>query len=314
MHKNLLPIQRSFVRPHPLVRRNERERLMVLGAAGMTLALIVLMVVVLNSRSEASLKPEMVQPAADPARLTIGTVTLYVPERDVPVGTKLSAVKFKEVYWPRNNVPPGAIRDLAMLQSMYAKAALSADVPVVQTNLSSKPTEGPLMVTAGYRAISVEIDDVSGVDMLVQPGTRVDVMLTFTQEQQKVTRIIVQNARVLSFAGTTERDIENSAPASWRNQRRSQRSTVTLEVLPTDALKIQNARNMGKLALMMRPMEDSSSPDVTEVDGRMVAGLERPVAQPARNACNKGTVRMAGQEYTVNCDGTIAKVINPNEP
>src|ERR1051326_5016151 len=49
----------------------------------------------------------------------IGSVVLFAPTRDIPAGTKLADITFKEIYWPRNQTPPGAVFDLAEIRDRY---------------------------------------------------------------------------------------------------------------------------------------------------------------------------------------------------
>lgn len=302
-----------FVKQHPLVRRSEKERMMVLGAVGLTFTLILLMVILLHNRSDASVRNDARQAQVDQVRPAIGSVALMVPSRDIPAGTKLSPDAFKEAVWPRNHVPEGAVRDVATLVGMYSKSSLVSGQPVLRAALSSQPTSGPLPVTPGFRAVTIEVDATSSLEGHALPGSRVDVLLTFVKENEKTTKVIVQNARILSAGGQSDKDMENLPPAMRRQ--RVQNSTVTLEVLPTDALKIQTAKSMGKLGLMMRSQDDNVAPEVTEINERNVGDGSAARAQPnLRQNCSRGSVRMEGREYAIGCDGSLSMVVNPNEP
>lgn len=291
-----------------LRRRNDRERLLFITAAGLAFSLLVIMLVVLSNRPADARQNQVVPPASQipPA---LGTVTLYTPERQVRPGVKLSDVNFKEVYWPRNQVPEGAVRDLAELKDMYSKAVIEPGVPVQHSLLSNQPVEDALPLTPGNRAISIEIDQVSGLEGHALPGTKVDVTLTYMKEQQLTTKIIVQNARVLSYGGVTKAELAN---ATGKTERVASK-TITLDVAPGDALQIQTARQMGRLGLMMRTQDDDKAPSVTELSGNDIQGSRKERPAPQR-ACTKGTVKVAGKEMVIGCDGTISELTHPDSP
>lgn len=310
-------MQPKFVRYHPVVRRSDREKMMFVLAAVVALALLSAMVLVLNSRTEANAPITQRQSPVEPIRPAIGTVTLWAPDSSVAPGTKLSNVKFKEVYWPRNNVPEGAIRDLAEVRELYAKSVLAANMPLNRNSLSSSPSDAPLPVSKGRRAISIEVDATSGLEGHALPGSRVDVLLTFVKDSNKTTKIIVQNAKVLSYGGSVESDPMLVAANAVRSvtARRTPSSTITLEVLPSDALKIQNARSMGRLGLMMRSLDDTNAAEITEIGEMDVSGDKQVKRVPTTEAnCTKGSVRIDGREFSVGCDGRVSEILNPNEP
>ena len=213
-------------------RRSERERLFFFLAAGLAFSLLIISLVVLNFRTEAVAKSDLVPTAQNPLPRSLGTVTLYAPERQVHQGSKLSEVKFKEVYWPHDQVPEGAIRDLAEVKNMYAVETLRALLPIQRGMLSSEPVQASLPVTTGNRAIAIQLDAYSAVEGHIRPGSRVDVTLTHYEQGDLTTKVIVQNARVLSYGGMVKNEqVLNNAPRRVMN-------SATLDVSPEDALTI----------------------------------------------------------------------------
>ena len=158
------------------VRNHQRERLFFVAAAGLCFSLFLILIFVLNFRSDANAKsdvrPAEVLPSANP-----GTVTLLTPERPIKPGEPLAQVRFKELYWPRNQVPEGAVRDVAEVQGMYAKVALSPQVPLQRANLTKEASQIVLPVTPGNRAVTIDVDETSGIEGHALPGTKVDIVL-----------------------------------------------------------------------------------------------------------------------------------------
>lgn len=316
-------MSQRFVKYHPMVRKSERERLMLVGAAGLTCLLLTVFIFVLHNRSEANVPKDMTpEVTAEAARPAIHGVTLLAPVQTITAGTKLSSIELKEIYWPRNRVPEGAIRDAAEIKNLYANANLMADQPLVRSSLTTKPSRTSVTIRPGFRAITVELDANGTVDQLAQPGTFVDVLLTFEKEGLNETKILVQNVRVLSFSGEIEEQVEaamdaNTAARLARSGRsRQSSSTISLEVSVEDALKIQTAKTMGRLGLMLRPPEEAVTANGTDsVDANTVAdGKKRTKTAKNNSDCNKGRIKVSGREFILGCNGDLSQVADPYDP
>lgn len=282
-------------------------------AVGATVSLLLFLVVVLSFRSSDAGARETIRAtdvSAPPS--AIGSVALLTPEREVPPGTKLSTIELKEVYWPRNQVPEGAIRDLAEVKALYSKMSLPAGQPIVRTNLSETPVRGTLPLTKGYRAVSIEVDATAGIEGHALPGTRVDVVLTHVKDGNLTSKVIIQNSRVLSYGGDDksldQRQLE------LMNGPKATSSTITLEVIPNDALKLQTARQLGRLSLTMRAPDDELGTGGDEVDANDLEGNSNGRRQNSSADCLKGSVRIDGKEFLVDCRGQVNQVIKSDEP
>lgn len=302
----------KFGRYYPALggKTNERERLLFIAAAGLAFSLLVILFVFFSFRSKnddarATATNHNSIPAA------IGTVTLLTPDRLVRAGTKLSDVQFKEVYWPRNQVPDGAVRDINEMKDWFAKVDLQAGSPIQRAQLSREPMQTTLPVSPGNRAVSFEVDATAGIEGHALPGTRVDVVLTFYENGNLTSKVIVQNARVLSYGGDfTPIDKRAVTLAGPRTASR----TITLDVAPKDALSITTAKQLGRLSLIMRSAGDEKGPEVTEFGAERFNDPTQKRDRARSGSCTKGTVRMGGKEYIVSCDGSINQLMNPNEP
>lgn len=289
---------------------SEREKLVFIAAAGLLFSLLVILFAVFSFREDAG--ANQTGSNASPIPATVGTVTLLTPDRMVKASDPLSEVVFKEMYWPRNQVPEGAIRDVAELRGLYARVNLEPGSPVLRSQLSREPTARiTLPLTPGNRAVSINVDETSGIEGHALPGTRVDVVLTYYEQGQLTTKVIVQNARVLSFGGdtTTVQQRQNLPGAT-----RVQKSTVTLDVVPKDALAIRTAQQLGKLALIMRAPEDDKTAVADQFAQGDFSDQKNKGQSQKQRACTRGKMRIDGKEYVVECDGSISQVLNSDEP
>jgi pilus assembly protein CpaB len=102
--------------------------------------------------------------------------------------------------------------------------------------------------------MSVRINDVAGLSGLVQPNSRVDVLVTLRetggQGTEEVSKLFLENMRVLSMGSRTTRDASGeSNPAT----------TATLEVTPAQAEKLAVALRHGAVQLVLRGFDDADS-------------------------------------------------------
>ncbi len=288
---------------------NDRERLLFVAAAGLAFSLLIILVVLFNFKDPANAG---VQAASAPPEIptAVGTITLLTPDRSIKAGTPLADVQFKEVYWPRNQVPDGAVRDTAELKNMYAKVELEAGVPMQRKHITSEQSNIALPLTPGNRAVAIQINDETSVEQHTRPGTHVDVVLTYYQSGELTSKVIVQNARVLSLGGDTN-PMGNLGAMSQGNatllRNTSSSRTITLDVAPKDALEILTAKKLGDLSLMMR--NDNAPMPTVEV-----RGAELDDKKKSRTSCKRGTVKIQGEEFVMNCDGSMTRMSDPYEP
>ncbi|MCB0328583.1 MAG: Flp pilus assembly protein CpaB [Bdellovibrionales bacterium] len=299
-----------FGRPHPSMgRASDRDRKLFIAAAILAMSLVLVLAVVFkfkiaNGTQEKT--PELVNPNA--ATENIATITILAPERPVQAGTALADVRFKKIFWPRNQVPEGAIQDVSEIRGKYAKIDLAAGAPIQSGQLTDQIATAALPLTPGNRAVTINIDSERAIEYHVLPGTIVDVVLTHYIGSEMNAKIIVEKARVLSLGGSTDAEAAHSG-----GQRLMRSQTVTLDVSPKDALRVIGSKRLGQLSLLLRDQGDNEHSPVTEVT--TVDIIEEKVEAPkARKQCTKGRVRIDGSEFIVHCDGNMFPVGAGLEP
>jgi pilus assembly protein CpaB len=192
--------------------------------------------------------------------------------RDMPIGTLLKKTDLKIVGMLEKDVPKGAMftdRDAINRVLLYP---VMVNEPLLISKVSSTTTaEGvPSTIEPGYRAMSVQISDVSGVAGLIQPGSRVDVIFTRPGSMaEAITTTILQNVKVLSMGRITQvgQQVDPRAPKM---------PVVTLVLTPADAQKLELAKNQGKISLSLRnPLDNSAAantgPVTTEILDPMIS-------------------------------------------
>jgi pilus assembly protein CpaB len=152
----------------------------------------------------------------------------------------------------------------------------------------SPPGTGPglqVKITPGKRAMAVKIDDVVGVSGLIQPDSRVDVLVTLRDQQsdgEQVSKVFMSNMRVLSV-GTIDRSGPDNRPIVA--------TSATLEVTPIEAERLAVAMRDGTIQLVLRGYGDPDS--VSTKGARSEDVLQRPSRPAPPVAASAPSVRRA---------------------
>src|ERR1039457_4478033 len=182
------------------------------------------------------------------------TLRMVVATHDMPMGTLLKKSDLKIVNYPEKDVPKGSVFQVAGAENRVLMVPLNTNEPVLQGKLSDMTSvEGvSSTIDKGYRAVSVQVTDVSGVAGLIQPGSHVDVIFTRPGSMaEATTSTILQNVKVISTGRTVAigQTVDPRAPKS---------PTVTLVLLPEDAQKLELAKSQGTISLSLRNPLDSA--------------------------------------------------------
>lgn len=192
------------------------------------------------------------------ARQKSGAATeVVVAAVDIELGRKLGASMLTTVAWPQGAVPAGAFRTPEDLQDRVLKVGVLKGDAIVERKLAPAGTQGGLasVIAEGKRAMTVRVNDVVGVAGFALPGTYVDVMVN-TQKNgagaggdNQISKTVLEQVLVLAVAQEAGRDDTKPKVVS----------AVTLELTPQEAEKLDLARSVGTLSLVLRNQIDRGS-------------------------------------------------------
>jgi len=181
--------------------------------------------------------------------------------KDIGQGQKISAKALAWTPWPKNMVTdfmvtrtsqPDALEKFAGKRSL---AKLYAGEPFLPKKALSSTDGGVLaaMLPKGMRAISVGISVTTGAGGFIMPNDRVDVLLTRTIGERKITDVVLSNVRVLAIDQMLQTGKDGEETAS------SEIKTATLELKPHQAEILAKAESMGQLSLALRSAKEGES-------------------------------------------------------
>ncbi|NMG15031.1 Flp pilus assembly protein CpaB [Aromatoleum bremense] len=220
----------------------------------------------------------------DGNRIAVAAVELQLGGRIGPEAIRL-------VDWPSSSIPSGAFTDIAALDGRVAITGIQPGEPILESRLAPVGTKGGLsaVVPDGKRAITVRVNDVVGVAGFTLPGNYVDIMVNTedtgasrNNQDQMISKIVLERILVLAVAQEANRDETKPRVVN----------AVTLEVTPEQAERLDLARSVGNLSLVLRNQIDSSPTETVGITKAMLlrTSVEVPPAPtPAKAAAPRRT-------------------------
>src|SRR5689334_964435 len=103
---------------------------------------------------------------------------VVVAKTDIQLGEKITPEHLTLLPMPNGSVPEGAFRKASEVVGRVAITRIGLREPITLSKLAPEGTEGGLsaVIPQGYRAMTVKVDDVVGVQGFIMPGSFVDVV------------------------------------------------------------------------------------------------------------------------------------------
>lgn len=182
------------------------------------------------------------------AKESVPMVKVVIATDNIDIGTPLGEKNLTLADWPKANEPKGAFGQVKDVEGRVAVTRLTAGQPIQAVELAAPGSGAGLvaLLPQGMRAISIRVDDVSGVSGFVLPNTFVDVISIEPKGGKDAASIILEMVPVLAIAQETYTE-EGKAKVV---------KTVTLQLSPKDATKLALVVRQGSIHLALRsPLE-----------------------------------------------------------
>ena len=201
----------------------------------------------------------------------------------INMGQKLNSNMFKLVDWPASSMPTQSFNDISKLEGRVVKTTLEVGEPVSASKLAPEGSLGGLsaVIAEGKRAITVRVNDVVGVAGFALPGNFVDIIVNTHKEAEgdkagmsnnddkKISKIVLEHILVLAVAQEAGRDATTPKVVN----------AVTLEVTPEQAEKIDLARSIGELSLVLRNQGDMVDFKTVGITKNALLEIESPAPE-----------------------------------
>lgn len=188
---------------------------------------------------------------------SLNTNQVAVAAVDINLGTRLTPDMVRLTDWPAGSIQKDSFKDPKALDTRVVRVSLQRGEPLTESKLAPVGATGGLsaVVAEGKRAMTVRVNDVIGVAGFALPGNFVDILVS-TQEENtnkaggnrdlNISKLVLE--RILVLAVAQESSQNDTKPKVV--------SAVTLEVTPQEAEKLDLARSVGQLSLVLRNQVD----------------------------------------------------------
>jgi pilus assembly protein CpaB len=274
--------------------------------------LVLAIVALILSAGVTYLAYRVLQSRLQPASATSKVV---VAAKKLEFGYLITKEDVKLADWPKATPLQGSFADASLVLDRGTMAPLEMNEPILESKLAPKGAGVGLttVIPEGMRALSIQVNSIIGVSGFIQPGSRVDLILTAippkdvkgSKNDEMGAKIILENLEVLAAGQNVQRDVEGK-PQTVQD--------VTLLLTPDQAQRVALATGDGRIQLALRnPMDKKAADPLLVVrsslyDGTTMENLDGGLtAKPApeklamkRAAGSKKTLRSAASTQPKN--------------
>jgi pilus assembly protein CpaB len=237
-----------------------RNRLLLIGFVALAMGAFVSFVVYRNLQARTESK-------APPGE------EVLVAANDLQVGVKIEDKDIRPVRFASADLPNGVFHIRSKVVGRGVILPISRGEFILTNKLAGENAGSglPSLIPPGMRAVSVRVNDTTSVSGFVQPGTRVDVLLTGnpqgSSEQQTTT--VLENVAVIATGQRLERNAAGEPQSA---------PVVTLLVSPDDAQRLTLASSQGHIQLALRNPLDTKQEDVAASKANSLYKFSEPTA------------------------------------
>lgn len=260
----------NFGNNHPAQSNSSRRIAIAALAFFLVLAGVAAMILVpkLNGPKERN-NNRSAKPIFLDAEPQVPMVNVLIPVREIGAGEPLLHELFRVQRVTEDKAPIRAVRSLGEIDGLFAKAQVAAEEPLLIDMVTRNRPNSQLTasIPEGYRAVTIRVDERTGVEGWARPGARVDVVWATEVRGEKAVAVIVQGAKVLSAERTTD-----VGPGTQSTTEKGEPkvaapvpATVTLLVTADESAKIQLASTSGSLSLSLRGDGDAGNTSASAI-------------------------------------------------
>jgi pilus assembly protein CpaB len=210
------------------------------------------------------------QAAVQPPAKTKSTMVV-VAKTAIDPTSLLSEMQLKTEVWHQEKAPPGSFSSVAQVVGRVTRTLLLPGDLITENKLAPKGTVPGItaLLSPNFRAMTVKVDEASGVAGFLSPGNRVDVVVIVDKgpyDKDPIAKLLFQNLKVLG----TGQKLENRP-----GDKPQIVPTVTLEVTPEIGERLALAAQEGRISLVLRGQGDMQLVETLGVDASRLFGKPR---------------------------------------
>ncbi len=183
----------------------------------------------------------------------------------------LSAELLKTEIWHQEKSPQGSFSNLSQVVGRVTATSIVPGDLITANKLAPKGAVPGItaLLSPNQRAMTVKVDEASGVAGFLTPGNRVDVVVVVDKgayNKDPIAKLLFQNLKILG----TGQKLENRP-----GDKPQIVPTVTLEVTPAQGERLALAAQEGRISLVVRGQGDQRLVETLGAGTRMLFGQPR---------------------------------------
>jgi len=185
----------------------------------------------------------------------VPVASVVVAAKDIDAAQGLKAGQLSVVQWPQKSVPKGGYGSVEEVVGRVTVLPMGAGEPILEPKLAPQGTPAGMvaLVSDKKRAMTVKVNEASGVAGFIIPNNRVDVVVSMNRGEfsnDPLAKVVLENLRVL---GAGQKIIEKDPDGKPQVV-----PTVTLEVTPEEGERLALASGEGHISLVLRGQKDEA--------------------------------------------------------
>src|SRR5258708_7128049 len=198
-------------------------------------------------------------------------VDMGVAANDLQVGAKLEDHDVRLARFAQSVIPSGAFTKKTQVVGRGVVLPVSKGEFILPSKLAAANAGSglPSLIPPGMRAVSVRVNDVVSVAGFVQPGSRVDVLATGSQGNDRQTTTVLENVAVIAVGKNLERNPTGDTQSA---------PVITLLVSPDDGQRLTLASQEGRIQLALRNPLDTKRDEIGVTRASSLYPWAAPVA------------------------------------
>ena len=214
---------------------------------------------------------------------------VVIATKDIDMNTRVDSTMLSLDYIPKKFVQPSSVSTVDEAVGYLAAVTIKQGEQILNNKLVSYDESFlAVRIPEGKRAVTLAVNDVTGVAGLPKPGNFVDIIVTYDFGKQDVvdkrTQTLFQNVLVLAI-GKDYKFISNPMGMDGKVDDKNQTTVknVTIALPPREVQRIVLAQQVGLLTVSLRPhFEEPIIETLPEDNIYSVTGTKEPLKSQQR--------------------------------
>ena len=205
------------------------------------------------------------------------TAIVVVAKSGIDPASRVSPAQLQTEVWHQEKAPQGSFSSVSQVEERVAATLIMPGDLILENKLAPKGTVPGIsaLLSPNQRAMTVKVDEASGVAGFLTPGSWVDVVVVVDKgeyNKSPIAKLLFQNLKVLGTGQKLETrpgDKPQIVP------------TVTLEVSPEQGERLALAAQEGRISLVLRGQGDQQLVETLGTDAGKLFGDPRKTTPSA---------------------------------